>query len=130
MRRELNRDALKLFRVACTAGVLVLGGLAFFLTSQPDHEPAGPEQQTTLRLVFSGIAMVSLIGIPLLRRLLSSSADAQRIAALLVIGWALGEAPALFGGTAYLLTGDPLLYVVGVAILFLSFLLLPIPEPT
>jgi hypothetical protein len=123
-------DALKLIRVALTAGVLLLGVAAFFIRSEPDREPVTPELETTLRLVYSAIAMGALIGVAVLRNLHSRAADPQRRAALVIAGWASGEAPALFGGVTYLLTGDPLLYVVGVAILFVAFILIPLPEQT
>lgn len=128
MNGTASPDALKLIRVALTAGVLLLGVAAFFVSNQPGRPQPTPEMETTLRIVYSAIAMTALIAIAVMRNLHSRAADPQRRVALVISAWALGETPALFGGVTYLLTGDPLLYIVGVAILFVAFLLIPLPE--
>ena len=128
MNGNASPETLKLIRVALTAGVLALGVAAFFITGRADHEPSTAESANTLRIVFSALAIGGLIGIGVFRAMASQAADAQRALTLVLSGWSLGEGVALFGGVYYLLTGDPLLYIVGVIILFVAFLLIPVPE--
>ena len=44
----------------------------------------------------------------------------------MIVGWALGEVPAVWGGIHYLLTGDPQRYFTGLMFLVMAFLLLPV----
>jgi hypothetical protein len=124
-----NPETLKLIRVALTAGVLAVGVAAFFITGRPDHEPSTAEFQNTMRIAFSGLAIGALAGVGVFRGMIARAEDLQRKLALVISSWALGEGVALFGGVHYLLSGDPLLYIVGVVILFAAFLLVPVPEP-
>lgn len=121
-------ETLKLIRVALTAGVLIIGFVAFFLTSRGSQEPVPDDVVTTLQLAFSVVAIGCLLGVAGLRRYVSRTADPTRLFGLVLASWALGEAPALMGGVTYMLTGDPLTYIVGVAILLITFLVVHVPE--
>jgi hypothetical protein len=122
-------DALKLIRVALVSGVFVFGMVAFFVSGRMTEPPPG-ELLNTLQLSFGIVAVTSLVGAVVLRSLQARASEWNRRVALVIASWALGEAPALVGGMVYLLTADPLTYVVGVAILFFVFGIVHIPEQT
>ena len=117
---------LSIIRVAMLAGVLVFGGVVYYLRQDSLRPPATPEMVSSLRLagtIIWGMAVVGVIG-------LSAMARRQRDPAALVpfsiAGWALGEATALYGGVVYLLTGQPRWYIYGVACLLLTFVSFPV----
>jgi len=120
-------DALKLIRVALVSGVFVFGMAAFFVSGRMT-EPPPSDLVDTLQLSFGIIAVTSLLGAVVLRSLQARATDWSRRVSLVIASWALGEAPAMVGGLVYLMTADPLTYVVGVAILFFVFGIVHVPE--
>jgi hypothetical protein len=122
-------DALKLIRVALVGGVLMLGLVAWYITNRGGREPMAAETVTTLHLGFGVLAMGALLGLFVLRAVIGRTAEWTKRASLILVSWALGEAPALMGGCVYLVTAAPLTYVLGVAILLLAFIAVPVPEP-
>jgi hypothetical protein len=114
---------LGLIRIALLVGVLVFGGVVWYLrrteATSYSVDPRG------LRLAGQAVWAVATFGV-LALFLAAARASAQRRAMLGVIAWALGESTALYGGLFWLALGDPQWYLYGVACLLLTYFIFPI----
>jgi hypothetical protein len=124
----LTSTALKVVRGSMLAFVLMLGAIVWYLQSTAAPTPVDAEMTRTLRLAL--LVLVAL-DVPVILRVRSLQARADTFEAagrLAIVGWALGEAVAVFGGVIYLLTADPWVYIAGVAVLLGALGMLPVPE--
>lgn len=119
-------STLRMIRLALLAGVVIFGLAILYLTST-DGFPATPELGGVLRLVFLPLGLGAVAAIAAVRSV-QSRAEPDRRGTFCVVGWALGEGVALFGGVAWLIAGEMLLYLTGLGLILVAFLLLPIPE--
>lgn len=119
---------LRLIRLALFAGVAIFGSVVFYLTREGSFGDMPAETTRFLSFALIGLSAASLGTLLIIRALRERATDWERTASLTVVGWALGEAPALFGGVIYLLTASAVPYLTGVGILIVAFLLIPIPE--
>lgn len=124
--RPASPATLGIVRLAMLGGMLVFGGVAWYLTHQPGWRPSLPPGRDAFFFASLGIWAVVAAGLLLLRIRVRREADPRRRTPLLLVGWALGEMPAVWGGIYFLLTGDPQRYVTGLLFLVMAFLLLPL----
>ena len=116
-------------RLAMMGGVLLFGGVSWFLTRTPDWVPPEPGVADQLNgvariaWVAAGVALVVLF---LKFRDYTNSARASSVA---ILSWALGETLALLGGVVFFLTSAAGWYVAGVVLLTLTFVAFPPPPP-
>lgn len=126
--RQLPRAAtLRIIRVALLTGVLVFGGIAYYLTQQRGGG-LGPEHADTLQVVNIALLVGVAIGIMIVQRRHAAEGDPARRTTLNILAWALGEAVALIGGVHFLLVGNPVPYLVGLMMMLASFIVVPIRE--
>jgi hypothetical protein len=118
----VNRT-LALIRIALLVGVLVFGGVVWFMrrTSEPSYavNPQG------LRVAGQAVWGLMTIG-TLALFLLATKASAERRATYSVVAWALGEATAIYGGLFWMMLGDSQWYLYGVACLLLTYFIFPV----
>ncbi len=124
--RPTSPATLGLIRLAMLGGMLAFGAVAWYLTHQPGWRPSLPTGRDGFFYASLGIWAVVTVVLLLLRARVRSEADPRRRTPLMLVGWALGEMPAIWGGIYYLLTGDPQRYVTGLLFLVMAFLLLPV----
>jgi hypothetical protein len=122
--------ALAVVRLAILLGVLGFGAVVWHLQRQPGWSPDPAVSRDTLSYVSLAVWVLAGGGVLLLRSVQRRQADPQRARSLSIVGWALGEIPALWGGVYYLLTGDPQRYFTGLIFLALVFLLFPVRSRT
>lgn len=120
-------STLRIIRIALLSGVLMFGGIAFFLTQQ-DGGRGDPEMAQTLQMVNILLLVSAVIGILWVQRRHAAERDPARRTSLNIIGWAMGEATALFGGVHFLLMGSAIPYFVGLVTMLAAFALVPIRE--
>lgn len=118
---------LAVIRGAILAGILVFGGVAWFLHRDAGWRPAPGLDPELLRWVGLAVWGVAALGV-LVVRARWSGVEPGRRASLAITGWALGEMAALWGAVYYLLTDDPGRYFTGVIFLLLTFYLFPVPR--
>jgi hypothetical protein len=123
--RPVSPAALGVIRLGILGGVLAFGGVVWYLQRQPGWSPASVDRAVFF-YVGLGILAVATAGLLLLRTRWQRETDPARRVPLMIVGWALGEVPAVWGGVQYLLTGDPQRYFTGLAFLAMAFLLLPL----
>jgi hypothetical protein len=119
-----GRD-LRIVRLALLGGVLIFGMVIAWLTGREGFVP-DEEYGRMLRLVFMVLTAGALVALAAVRGFRSRAAPGQR-SGLAIAGWALGEGVALFGGVAWLIAGERILYLSGLALLLIAFLLVPVP---
>jgi hypothetical protein len=120
--------ALRVIRVALLAGVVIFGTVVFYLTREGPVSDVPAETARYLSFVLVGLAAASLAALLVVRSVRDNTPDREKKSSLTVVGWALGEAPALLGGVIYMLTASPVPYLTGLAVLIVAFLMIPIPE--
>jgi hypothetical protein len=124
-------QSLMIVRVALAMGVLLFGGVIWFLHRSTGRPLARDlTQASIITMAFRLEAALAFLAAMFVRGRLKSTRDFAKRAPLLIAGWALGESAGLFGGVVYLLFGDAASYLVGLFVLLAVFLLLPIdPRP-
>jgi hypothetical protein len=120
--------ALRVIRLALLAGVVMFGSVVYYLTREGPVSDVPNEATRSLSFALMGLAAASLAALFVVRSIRDRAASYDRRSALTVVGWAVGEAPALLGGVVYLLTASPLPYLTGLSVLIASFLMIPVPE--
>ena len=124
---EYGPKDLMLIRASFLMGVLMFGGVVFFL-----HRGAGaPSEPAPDMLIYVpiGAAAVALLAFYPLRSAMMRATDNASRMTLMMAGWGLGEFAALAGGVYYFLTDDPRFALSGVFVLLASFILFPIKRP-
>lgn len=125
--RQLPRSAtLRIVRIALLSGVLMFGGVAYYLTQQNGGlapESAGPLQIVNIVLLVAAAAALLVIQ----RRHLAERDPGKRTT-LNIMAWAFGEATALFGGVHYMMVGNAIPYLVGVVMMVAAFVVVPIRD--
>lgn len=116
---------LAIVRVGVLAGVLAIGAVAFWQHRQPGWTRANMQDLKPLRGLGMGAWSLSVVGIIALRMKFARAIEAGTNSRLQVIGWALGELPALFGGVYYYLTDDATIYLAGIGAMVVAFTLFP-----
>jgi hypothetical protein len=114
-------------RLAMMGGVLLFGGVSWFLTQSSDWtapEPGVGEQLTRIARIAWIVVGVALVVMFLKFR---RPADVPRASSMAILAWALGETLALLGGVVYFLTAIPGWYIAGVIVLTLTFVAFPPP---
>lgn len=114
-------------RLAMMGGVLLFGGVSWFLTQSSDWtapEPGVGEQLTRIARIAWIVVGVALVVMFLKFR---GPADVPRASSVAILAWALGETLALLGGVVYFLTAIPGWYIAGVIVLTLTFVAFPPP---
>jgi len=124
---ERTPAQLAIIRMAFLGGVLLFGAVIWFLHRQPGYVPDHRMEQ--LRPVVPVIMLALIGGIIAVRIYLSRITDPQHIGTFQLIGWAIGEAAALFGGVYYFNTDDPRFYVMGLFVMLASFIVVPLRRP-
>lgn len=118
-----SRQSLQLIRLSFIAGVLIFGGVVTFV-HRPGRAPGAIPAAVEYALIAYAILVVSVAVI--LKGRVGRTAEPERRAALLIIGWAIGESAALFGGVILSLTGQVQWYALGFLAMVCTFALLPI----
>ena len=117
---------LSLIRIALLVGVLVFGGVLYYLRQDPSRPAPSAEMVSTLRLAGTIIWATAVVGVLALSAMAKRQRDPSALVSFSIAGWALGEMTALYGGVVYLLTGNPRWYLYGVACLLLTFVAFPV----
>jgi hypothetical protein len=115
-------------RLAMMGGVLLFGGVSWFLTRTPDWtapQPGVADQLTGIARIVWSMAGVALLVLFLKFRDYTNPARASSFA---ILSWALGETLALLGGVVFFLTSAAGWYVAGVIALTLTFVAFPPPQ--
>ena len=114
-------------RLAMLGGVLLFGGVSWFLTHAPDW--TAPEPGVAGQLIGLARVVWVIVGVALTILFLRfrDSTNAARASSVAILSWALGETLALLGGVVFFLTANAGWYIAGVIALTLTFVAFPAP---
>ena len=115
---------LALVRIMILAGILLFGGIIWFLQRDPSWTPTVP--QFPVQPIAMGLWAAAIIGILALRNAWGRAKDVKRRVHFSIMAIAVAEAPALYGAVVYFLSGDARLYLTGVFLMLTTLLLFPI----
>ena len=128
MRERHNPDPavskLAIVRIAILAGVLMFGGVIWFMQRDAGWTPVTP--QFPVQPIALGLWTAAIVGVLGLRAAWGKTNDVKRRVHFSIMAIAVAEAPALYGAVVYFLTGDPRLYLTGVFLMLTTLLLFPI----
>jgi len=118
---------LRAIRIAMMLGVLLFGGVAWFITRTPDWKAPDPGLLDQLAMIarFGWIAIGIALVVMFLR--FRNSPNPSRASTVAIVAWTLGETLALFGGVILFLTAFGGWYIAGVTALVLAFVAFPPP---
>ena len=120
---------LRIIRMALLSGVLVFGIVAYVLVNRDGPLAAGdPETARTMVWINVAFLVTAAPALLYLQRKHAAERDRARANTLNIIAWAVGESVAIMGAVHWLLVGAPTPYVVGLAVMLASFVLVPIRE--
>jgi hypothetical protein len=120
---------LLLIRTALLGGLLVFGAVTFYLRMQPSAATLPPDRARLLGYVFTAMAVGALAVLFVLRRRLEGGVTEQSALQTYIIGYAVAEGTALFGGATWFMGGHLNWYVAGLLLMVISFQILPIKRP-
>jgi hypothetical protein len=118
----------RIIRTALVTGVVLFGLIVWYLSGQRTIEPLEAGVVRALQLAFGGLALGGLTAVAVVRSAQSKAKTVAQQGTLAVVGWAVGEGIALFGGVIYLLTTQPALYLVGLVVFLATLVMVPAPE--
>jgi hypothetical protein len=114
-------------RLAMLGGVLLFGGVSWFLTRIPDWTPPDPEVAGQLTGIARIVWVIVGVALTILFVKFRDPTDAARASSVAILSWALGETLALLGGVVFFLTASAGWYIAGVVALTLTFVAFPAP---
>lgn len=103
-------------------GVLLFGVVVLFVHRQPNWKPGVLPIAVLYALVAYSILAVSIAAV--LKGRVGRERDQQRRASMLLVGWAVGEGPALLGVVIFYITGQVQWYGYGLLAMVSSFVML------
>ena len=118
---------LRAIRIAMMLGVLLFGGLAWFITRSPDWKAPDPGLLEQLSMI-ARVGWIAIgVGLVFMFLRFRDSPNPSRASNVAILAWTLGETLALFGGVILFLTAFSGWYVAGVTGLALVFVAFPPP---
>ena len=118
---------LRAIRIAMMLGVLLFGGVAWFITRAPDWKAPAPELLDQLGMI-ARVAWIAVgLALVFMYFRFRDSTNPARASTASILAWTLGETLALFGGVVLFLTAFSGWYIAGVMALALAFVAFPPP---
>ena len=115
-----------MIRLALLLGVLAFGATTTFIVRRGEWRPSASDALDSLRIVGVGLWVTAILAVAFLRFRGTRIAGRAGTATPAIIGWAIGEAVAIFGGVHYFLSGQPAWYANGVLFLVATFVVFPL----
>jgi hypothetical protein len=108
-------------------GVLLFGGVSWFLHRTPEWVRADPATATKLTGMVPIVWGIAVLGLAFLFIRHRAASNPSQTSTLSILAWALGESVALFGGVVFFMTAEAVWYVAGVVVLAITFVAFPPP---
>jgi hypothetical protein len=126
----LTPSTFAILRLALLGSSVLFGVVAWFLIRNGQLVPTLDEEDASaVRYLFYALVAISVFGMWRMRQRADQAETFSHRARLLIVGYALGEGPALFGVVYLFLTGNATLFLGGVLVFLFAFWILPIQSP-
>ncbi len=114
-------------RIAMMGGLLLFGGITWFLHQRPEWQPPKPgvaDALVTIGRVTWATAVAALAVLFFQHR---KAENPVRASTLAIVAWSVGEALALFGVVFYYIAAVPAWYISGMLAMAITFVAFPPP---
>lgn len=125
---QMNEAAQQVVRGALLSGVLIFGGVVWWLHSSGRMQPHAGDIGRTLEFISYGLSLVGLIAAFVIRAASTPERSTQQRTQWAIMAWALGESGGVLGGVHFLLTGVWHAWAVGTLVLLAALILVPVPR--
>lgn len=127
--QQVTPQALRIIRFALLGGLLIFGAVAFYMANEAGMGATGDEEFfSTLFIAFFVLAAAEGGVMYFIHRRWKQAETFQQKANFSIIGWALGEGLALFGGVILLLGGSTLPFLCGLVFFGVAWMLFPVHD--
>ena len=126
--QQLNEAAQQVVRGALLSGVLIFGGVVWWLHDTGRMHPQDNEAAGLLEFVSYALSLIALIAAFVIRAASTPERSMQQRTQWAIMSWALAESGGLLGGVHYLLTGVWRGWAVGALALVAALILVPVPR--
>lgn len=116
-------------RIAMMSGLLLFGGITWFLHQRPEWQPPKPGVADGLTAIARVMWVVAAAALAVLFFQHRKSDNPVRSSTLAIVAWSVGEALALFGVVYYYIAAVPAWYVSGILAMAITFVAFPPPAP-
>jgi cytochrome c oxidase assembly factor CtaG len=120
----LTSSMLRIVRYAMLVLLLLFGAFGYYQSIHRVPDPDSTTNLPTLQWVGYGLCVMAMVGMAVLRQV-RERADEDRRPTLGLIGSALAEAAALFGGVYMVLGGGITVYALALVLFLATWTLLP-----
>ncbi len=120
------RIQLLVIRTAMLFGLLLFGAATWYTKHRELVALLAPGTARTFGYIFAAIACAAVGGLLFLRARLETTTEPAQLVALYVVGYALAEGAAVFGGVVWFLGGAQAWYVAGLVLMVVAFQVLPV----
>ena len=125
---QLQTNAIGLIGTALWVSVLAFGAVIWFVHRiRPNTFPPQP---MALRYASLAASVLSVVVVLAMRGGVKAMNDGPERNSKVLMLWAFGEAPALFGGVLFLLTSEAQWYALGLLAMLTAYVLVPLRRPT
>lgn len=126
---QVTPATFNIIRYALLAGVLLIGGVAWFVTRENALGTFDAEAATYFRYAFYAVFTASALGMLFIHRSLPQATTFPQRVTRCIMGYAVAEGTALFGAVYLFLTGSLQLYIIGLLLFLLAFLVFTPTDP-
>jgi hypothetical protein len=123
---RIPRLQLLVIRTAMLLGVLLFGAVTWYIKRQEHPAILTPGKAQLFGYIFAGLAFAAVAGLVFLRSRLETTREPGQILVYYVIGYALSEGAAVFGGVVWFLGGAQAWYIAGLVLMVVAFQVLPV----
>jgi len=126
--QQLNEAAQQVVRGALLSGVLIFGGVVWWLHDSGRIQPNPGDVGGLLEFISYGLSVIGLVAAFVIRAASTPERSMQQRTQWAIMAWALAESGGMLGGVHYLLTGIWRAWVVGALVLLAALILVPVPR--
>jgi hypothetical protein len=120
------RIQLLVIRTAMLLGVLLFGAVTWYTKRQEHPAILTPATARAFGYIFAAIACAAVAGLMFMRTRLETTTEQGQLLVLYVVGYALAEGAAVFGGVVWFLGGAQAWYIAGLILMVVAFQVLPV----
>lgn len=124
----MTPQSLNVIRFSLLGGVLFFAVVVWFLGGSGQAEATGDELAVVMRYLFYGLFVTAFGAMYVMRQRVDRAETFARKGPLILVGYAMAEGVALFGIVCWLITGNIMLFLVGLLVFLVAFLVFPV-EP-
>ena len=123
----LTPQTLNIIRFALLGGVLFFAAIGWFVGGSGQMSTTGNEDLASLmRYLFYGFFVMTFGAMYLIRQRVDRAETFAKKGPLILVGYAAGEGLALYGVIYWMLTGSFMLFLVGLLVFLVTFLVFPV----